>query len=179
MKKFILAILSLAGIAAIALGAAAWYVQPTKPLDLAYSRVTIADKIIEMVQRRSFDVRLTEADLNNLVKASLAASPQLPNELRVTGVEAAQEGDLLTADVNGLWRDNFPFTATLTYRMTYVEPNLVLHRESARIKRFTLPPGWLETPDFTYNLYDKLPKLVGIQNITFEPDGLLISLKLR
>jgi hypothetical protein len=179
MKKLFATVLSLVLLAAVALGAAVWYIQPTKPLDLTYTKVAVADKIMEMIQRRSFDVRLTGADLNNLIKASVAARPQLPNGIRITGVEAAQNGDLLTADINALWRDNLPFTATLTYRISYAEPNLILHAESARIKRFELPRGWLEMPDLTFNLYDKLPKLVGIKTIQFEKDDVLISLKLR
>lgn len=179
MKNFVFALLFLIVLVLIAAGTAIWYVQPTKPLDLAYTRVSISDKIIDMVQRRSFEVHLTEADLNNLVKMSLAARPQLPNDIRITGAQAAQDGDLMKVDINAIWRDSLPFTATLTYRMNYAEPNLLLHLESTRMKRYLLPSDWFKSPDITVNLYDNMPKLVGVKSIQFQPDGLLISLKLR
>jgi hypothetical protein len=171
----------IAAFAAIAAaGAAIWYVQPVRPLDFAYTKISIPDKIVEMVQRRSPEVRLTESDINSLVKAALAERAELPHGLKLTGAEAKQQGDLLTVDTNAVWHGWIAIGATLTYRMSYREPELILTRESVRIKDFAVPPGWLQTPaSLRFNLYDKLPKLIGIQSIAFDPEGLRIALKLR
>jgi hypothetical protein len=164
----------------VAAGGALWYVKPERPLDLSYTKISVADKILDMVQRRSLEVSVTEADLNNLVKAALAARTELPHHLKLTGVDAKQHGDVLTVDVSLLWQERFAVGATLTYRMSYREPNLLLTRESVRVKQLTIPTSWLQTdPELAINLYDKLPKLVGIQNVAFDPSGIRIALKLR
>jgi hypothetical protein len=180
MAKFFAFLIVVALVLSVAAGAVLWYVQPERQLDLSYTKISVADKILDMVQRRSFEVNVTEADLNNLVKAALAARTELPHNLKLTGVDAKQHGDVLTVDANLLWQDRFAVGATLTYRMSYREPNLLLTRESVRVKQLTIPPGWLQfASELSIDLYDKLPKLVGIQNVAFDSSGIRIALKLR
>lgn len=180
MKKLFAFILIVALTAAAAAGAAVWYAQPARPLNLDYAAISIPDKMIDMIQRRKPEVRLTEDDLNNLVKASLAQRTDLPHRLKLTGVDARQQGELLTVDANAVWNGAIAVGATITYRMSYREPELVLTRESIRVKDFEIPPGWLQMPsELRFNLYDKLPKFVGIGSIAFDPSGVRIAMKLR
>ncbi|MFC0212731.1 hypothetical protein ACFFK0_09665 [Paenibacillus chartarius] len=179
MRKLILFLFVLVLILTGAAGAVVWYVQPTRALDLQYEKLSVPDKIAEMVQRRTMELRLTEADMNNLIKASMAGRTNLPHDLQLTGVSAEQQGELLIVDANVLWRDAIAAGTTLTYRMSYSEPDLILTRESVRIKGYEIPPGWLQTAtEFRYNLYDKLPKLIGIQGVAFGENDLRIGLKL-
>jgi hypothetical protein len=179
LKKLIVFVIGLLGTFALAGFLVVKYVQPVKPLDLSYANLSMADKVLDMVKSRKFEVLLTEEDLNNLIKKSLSTRTRLPHDVEITGAEVHQKGSELVADVNLLWKERIPVGATLYFSLDWKEPDVLVTHEKTQIRDVTVPAGWLQLPDIRIRLNEALPKMIGIENVTFADDGIHIALKLK
>jgi hypothetical protein len=158
---------------------AVWYVRPAQPLDLAYRDVSLAAKFNEMVRNRQPAFELTEADINNLLKKQVGENPVLTADLRITGANFNVDKDLLTADVNLLYKDKFPAGVRLHYYLDWKEPDLKITYKDAAVKGFTLPASWFRPKDYNININGQLPGPVGVKEVVFGDKSVKVWLKLQ
>ncbi len=179
MKKLLISLFVLVFLAVIAGVGALYYVKPDKTLGLAYDEVPLKDRAIDMAKRMSLELILTDDDLNNLAKKSLADNPSVENGIVVTGAEFALDGDRLIANLNVLWKDWVPANLQITYRLRWKDPNLVAVVLEAKMKDVPLPKAMFS--ERVIPIADELPKPLKIESmkwgegevgVTFRKPGL-------
>ncbi|WP_028547528.1 hypothetical protein [Paenibacillus sp. UNC451MF] len=179
MGKLLRGMVSLAIICALLLGAAYWYVQPAKTLDLNYSELQVRDKVTNMLTSRKLEVELTEPEVNSLLKKALAAHTHPSTNVEITGAQFSLEGSEWVADVNLLYKGQWTFGAKLYFDMSWKEPYLKATHTATRIKEAAVPLEWFHLNPLQIQLNDYVPKPAAIREIAFEDHGLRIGLKLR
>ncbi|KRE96839.1 hypothetical protein ASG89_30360 [Paenibacillus sp. Soil766] len=177
LKKVTITLLMLAIIAAVMLLIIIQYVKPTKSLDLQYKEISISSKIAEMILTRKLDVRLSEEEVNQLLKKQLASHTLLPHDFRMEGAELNLQGAMVEADVNVRWRDRIPIGAHATFTLQWDPPNLVIQHVNTQLRSWQLPSTWLQLAPIEIPLQSFLPKLIGIKDVVFEDNAILIQLK--
>lgn len=177
LKKIMITILTLAVIAAAMLVIVIQYVKPTESLDLQYKEISISNKIAEMVLTRKLDVRLSEDDVNNLLKKQIASHSLLPHNFRLEGAKLNLQGSMIEADVNVRWQERIPIGAHTMFTLAWDPPNLVIQHVNTQIKNMQLPSAWLQLAPVEIPLQSYLPKLIGIKNVVFEDNSIVIQLK--
>ncbi|OCT14631.1 hypothetical protein A8709_24935 [Paenibacillus pectinilyticus] len=177
LKKILLIIVALAVIAVVMLVIVIQYVKPTESLDLHYKEISISSKVADIILSRKLEVRLTEDDVNNLVKKQLADHSVLPNDFRMEGAKLNLQGSTIEADVNLRWQDKVPIGAHTTFTLAWEPPNLVIQHVNTQIRNWQLPSAWLQVAPVEIPLQSFLPKLIGIKNIVFENKDIVIQLK--
>jgi hypothetical protein len=165
---------------AVAAGGGLWlrsYVAPTEKLDLAYDRISIKDKAIEMVQKRKLEIVLSEADVNNLIKSQLQSgdSESLPPDTTLDGARFELNGDKLIAHLNMTYRNILPLGMLATYKMTWQAPNLIIEPLSLTVKNYDLGQDRLERIVVPI----ELPSLISIRDIQFQGNQIVIQLQLQ
>ncbi|NQX62636.1 hypothetical protein [Paenibacillus qinlingensis] len=177
LKKVTITLLMLVVIAVVMLLIIIQYVKPTKSLDLQYKEIAISNKIAEMILSRKLDVRLSEEEVNHLLKKQLASHSALPHDFRMEGAELNLQGAMVEADVNVRWHDRLPIGAHATFTLAWDPPNLVIQHVSTQIRNWQLPSAWLQLAPIEIPLQSYLPKLIGIKNVVFEDNAILVQLK--
>ncbi|MFC5699720.1 hypothetical protein ACFPVX_00380 [Cohnella faecalis] len=175
MKKLILFLVALLLLAVLAGAGLILYIAPDKGLNLAYEQVPVKDRAIEMVKRMKLELVLSEEDVINLAKASVADNPQVKPDVRVTGADFDLQGELLIANLKVLWKERIPVGLQVTYRLSWQSPNLVATVVEAKAKKIKLPLTAFD--DQIIPLGDELPKLIQIKGIAFENDEAKVSFK--
>ncbi|MDG0809760.1 hypothetical protein [Cohnella rhizosphaerae] len=130
MKKLLFALIAL--VVLIAVGSVILYqlIKPAERLDLSYEKVDLEKKAVEMLKRVSTQLALSEADVNNLAKESIAQNPMYTPDARITGARfRLLDGDRLAADVNLKIRERIPVGLTIVYRLKWASPNLIAEVE--------------------------------------------------
>ncbi|MFC5407252.1 hypothetical protein [Cohnella soli] len=140
---------------------ALYYVRPSQNLDLTYEKVPLKDRAISMAKRVSTELVLTDEDIVNLAKKSLADNPQVEPDVLVTGAGFRLEGDVLHADLNVIWKDRISAGLKVDYRLRWEEPNVIATAESARLKGVNLPLSMFS--DRVITIGDDLPKFLHIK----------------
>jgi len=163
MRKLFISLFVLVIIVVIALVGALYYVKPDQSLDLAYQKVPLKDRAIDMVRRMSPEMILTSEDLNNLAKKSIADNPQVEKDVVVTGADFDLQGELLIADLNIIWKDQVSAAIQVTYRLHWEHPNVVATVEKAKMKGIKLPNSMFS--DRIIPIADDLPKLLKIKDL--------------
>ncbi|GAA4855189.1 hypothetical protein GCM10023310_37650 [Paenibacillus vulneris] len=179
MGKLLRGILSIAIVCALLLGAAYWYVQPARTLDLNYSELEVRNKVANMLTSRKLEVDLTEPEVNSLLKKALAAHPQVGSDLEMTGAEFSLEGNRWVADVNLLYKGQWTFGAKLYFTMSWKEPNMIATHTATQIKEVSIPGTWFQLNPLQIQLNDYVPKPAAVREIAFEEHGVRVGLKLR
>ncbi|WP_027086033.1 hypothetical protein [Cohnella panacarvi] len=175
MRKWLVRLVVLLIVAVIAALAGLFYIRPTEPLDLNARTVPIKERALDMVKRTSLELIVTEADVNNLLKAKLAEDPIVRQDIEVTGAKFTVLGDLLVADLNVLWKDLVPSTLRIVYRLSWDNPNIVATVEEARIKGISLPNS--AVAGFVVPLGDELPKPLKVERVEWGVGDLKVKLK--
>ena len=139
----LLTIMALTFIVAVLVVIVIQYVKPTESLDLNYREISISSKITEMILFRKLDVRLSEDDVNQLLKKQLASRSTLPHDFRLEGAKLNLEGSFVNADVNVRWHERIPIGAHAMFSLAWEPPNLVIQHMNTQIKNWQLPKGWL------------------------------------
>ena len=165
MKKLLIALFVLVFLAVIAGVGALYYVKPDQSLDLAYEEVPLKDRAIDMAKRMSLELILTDNDLSNLAKKSLAENPNVEQDIVVTGAEFTLEGDRLIADLNVLWKDWVSASLQITYRLRWQDPNVVADVLEARLKGLPLPKSMLDSR--VIPIAQELPKPLKIESMNW------------
>jgi hypothetical protein len=177
LKKIMLSLVTLVVIAVVILVIVIQYVKPTEALDLQYKEISITNKIAEMIISRKLEVRLSEDDINNLLKKQLASRRELPNDFQLDGAKLGMQGSMIEADVNVSWQERIPVGAHALFTLAWEPPNLVIRHVSTQIRSMQLPSDWLQLAPVEIPLESFLPKLVGIKNVGFEDKAIVIQLK--
>lgn len=159
--------------------AALWYVSPAEKLDLIYEPVSISQKAADMVRNRKLEVTVSEQELNSLLKMKLAQNPQLRPDVVIEGARFEQEQNEITAFVNIKYANRISIGATLTFSLEWKPPELIIHHESTYIKKRKVPASWLQLDPILIQAEEGMPPMVGIKDIRFEKDTILIALKLQ
>ncbi len=172
MKKLFGVLFVLILLAAAAGAAGLYYIRPDPMLTLDYEPVSLEDKALDMVKRMSLDLKWTEADLNNALKMALAKNPRPSRDVMIRGADFSLSGNLLTADLNLLWKDRVPAGMQVIYRLSWQDPDLMASVEKVQVKGIGLPAEWAE--DLTVPLGRSLPQPLKIQDIRFGENELTI-----
>lgn len=173
MKKLFIGLFILLLLAVIGGVGALYYIKPDQTLDLAHSNVPLKDRALDMLRRMSPELIVTEADVNNLMKASLAENPQVQDDLRVTGAHFTLEGQRLIADLNVLWKEKVPAGMRITYLLSWENPEVVASVEEAKVKGISLPLSYIS--GFTIPLGDELPKPLKIKELKWGGGEIRVS----
>ncbi|MFE5320360.1 hypothetical protein ACFQ88_16750 [Paenibacillus sp. NPDC056579] len=179
MGKLFRGIVTLCVCCALLLALGYWYAQPERPLDLAYSELQIRSKLADMLTSRKLEVQLTEAEVNSLLKKSLAARSQINPDLQITGAQFSLEGNQWIADVNVLYKHQWTFGARMYFAMSWREPYMTAEHTATQIKQITVPASWFQLEPLQIELNDYVPKPAGVRGVAFEEHGVRVGLKLR
>lgn len=177
LKKILLSLVTLIVIAVVMLVIVIQYVKPTEQLDLQYQEISIPNKIADMILSRKLEVRLSEEDINNLLKKQLATHRELPNDFQLDGAKLNLQGSMIEADVNARWQERIPVGAHAVFTLAWEPPNLVIKHVSTQVRNLQLPSDWLQLAPVEIPIESFLPKLVGIKNMRFEDKAIVIQLK--
>ena len=168
------------GAAVVLLAGLVWDVQPSESeeLNLQYTRYELRHELAEMIRERRTSVVLSEAEINNVLKAELAARRIETAYGRLTGArfELVDGGMIAHLKLSAL--DRVEIGARLSYAFHWQEPDITVQLQDARIKAIPVPPEWIPMPRFTIRLSDKLPPLIGIRSVDFNEDAIVIRFKL-
>jgi len=175
LRKWLIRLTVLIIVVVIAALAGLWYIRPTESLDLNARKVPIRERALDMMKRTSLEMIVTEADVNNLLKAKLAEDPIVQQDVEVTGAKFTLLGDLLIADLNVLWKDLVPSTLRIVYRLSWENPDIVATVEEARIKGISLPKS--SVAGFVVPLGDDLPKPLKVDRVEWGVGELKVRLK--
>ncbi|MBB6674471.1 hypothetical protein [Cohnella nanjingensis] len=174
MKKLLIAIIVLIVFVGAGGALAYWYVSPDKKLDLQYEEVPLEQRGLDMLRRLSTELVLTEADVNNLAKASIARNPQYSKDVVIQGAAFRLSGtDRLVADLNIRVADRVPVGLTLTYRLSWDDPNLTATVEKASVKDVGLPADNFD--DVVIPLGRELPKLMKVKDVNVRDGEVVVS----
>ncbi|MEK0312507.1 LmeA family phospholipid-binding protein [Cohnella sp. 56] len=177
MKKLLIALVALVVLAAAGGFIIYRYVAPARPLDLAYEPVPIENRAVQMLKKMSTELVLSEADVNNLAKASIAANPQYAPDIRITGAEFRLLADnRLAAELNLKVKSRVPVGLSIVYRLEWSEPNLTAVVEQASIRGIDLPADRFD--DVVIPLGEELPQGIHIKRVESDASGLRVTFKL-
>ncbi|AEI45128.1 hypothetical protein [Paenibacillus mucilaginosus] len=156
-----------------------WFLRPQQPLDLAYTELPLREKALDMLRSRKLEVVLTEAEVNELLKKALAASPQVSGNVRITGARFYLEGEALSADVQLLYRDRWEAAGRLFFDLSWQDPYLTAVHTGTEVRGVRLPDGWFQLQPLQAELNSYLPQAAAIRDLQFEPDGVRVGFRLR
>ncbi|WP_426448900.1 hypothetical protein ACP26L_29625 [Paenibacillus sp. S-38] len=156
-----------------------WFVRPPQPLDLTYKELPLREKALDMLRSRKLEVTLTEAEVNELLKKALAASPQVSANVRITGARFYLEGEALSADVQLLYRNRWEAGGRLFFDLAWQDPYLTAVHTGSAIRGLHLPDAWFRLQPLQTDLNSYLPQAAAIRDLHFEPDGVRLSFRLR
>ncbi|PLT47846.1 hypothetical protein NYE40_21545 [Paenibacillus sp. FSL W8-1187] len=176
-KGFIGLLVALLVLAAAGAAAAVWYIRPQQELTLAHEPIDLAAKGLEMVQSGKAELFLSGQDINNLARERLSAQPQVTPEFRIEGAQLTLQGQRLTADIAGRYRDLLDAGVQAEYRLEWRDPDLVATPLSAKLRGIALPAGTLEP--IVIPVGSQLPSVVGIRSVEFRDGGVAVALQLR
>ncbi|SFA82895.1 hypothetical protein SAMN05216312_101743 [Cohnella sp. OV330] len=177
MKKLLFAFIAL--VVLIAVGSVILFqlIKPAERLDLAYEPVKLESKAMQMFKDMSTELVLSEADVNNLAKESIARNPMYGPDVLITGARfRLLSENRLAADVNLKIKDRIPVGLTIVYRLKWASPNLTAEVQEASIRGVPLPADQFD--DVVIPLGAELPKVVRIKDVSSNADGLKVSFRM-
>lgn len=179
LKKWLLTLAILAAIATVLVIALLWTVRPTEALDLNYKPISVSAKIKEMIASRSLELRLTEEELNQIMKRELAVRKlSLPN-VQIQGARFQQDGQMVTAHVQAELYGLIRMQAALSFRLKWEPPNLVVEHVKTKAGPWTVPVRRFHLDPIVVPIDDELPPLVAIKDVKFEPSAIAVSFRLK
>ncbi|NHN30276.1 hypothetical protein [Paenibacillus agricola] len=161
------------------LGVSYAYAQPDRMLDLSYSELSIRDKLAAMLANRRMEVVLTEYEVNELLKKTLADRAELRENWTLTGAQFKLKGNEWTADVNLMYKGKWPIGAKLFFTVDWQDPYLTAVHTETQIKQISIPMEWFQLQPLQIPLNDYLPKPAGVRNVTFQDDMVRLALRRR
>ncbi|GAA3408506.1 hypothetical protein ACFFNY_07275 [Paenibacillus hodogayensis] len=160
-------------------GAAIMYVKPTEALNLDYEQVPVAQKALEMIKARKLEVRLSERDLNDILKKQLAARAKIGPNATIEGARFEQRGSRLTAYVNIRTVGGIAVGGAIDFTLEWKSPELIVRPTEPRIRGLSVPDAWLPLEPIVIRADELLPPLVTIKDVRFEDAGITIAFKLE
>jgi hypothetical protein len=161
------------------LGVSYAYAQPDRMLDLNYSELSIRSKLEAMLASRRLEVVLTEPEVNDLLKKTLANRAQLREDWTLTGAQFTLEGTQWTADINMMYKEKWPIGAKLFFTVNWQDPYLTAVHTETQIKEISVPIDWFQLQPLQIPLNDYLPKPAGVRNVIFQDNIVRLALRRR
>ncbi|NMO97275.1 hypothetical protein [Paenibacillus lemnae] len=153
----------------------AWWISPTKDLDLGYRPLDVKDKVLRMVETREPRMFLNADEVAQLSKKNLITYLNTHHVgVDVTGAEFRMQGKQMIADINGKW-GVLPFGAQLEFQMKSSGSHIVLGHTSTSVRGWEVPQGLFHLQPITISLKDYLPDMLTVKNIEFLAEGLQLS----
>jgi hypothetical protein len=177
--SLVVLLLILALLLGLGYSSAVQYAAPDEVLDLSYDEVSLSANIGEMVRKRQFALDLSEDELSSLLKKKLAANPDVAPQAEVRGARFHLDGDQLFADVHVVYRKRFDVGLTLTFNLTWEEPDLVARHVQTSVRSFEVPPSLFQLQPLRIRTDVLLPGYIGIRSVQFPGNHILIELKLQ
>lgn len=179
MKKALLVLCALLILSITTVTGTLWYIRPTEQLDLSYEKISVFDKVADMVLSGELKLELSNADLTSLIRLGLSAKPQLSEQIRILGARVAVMDGKIALYANVLLGGKVKAGATMYGTLEWAEPNLIIDLEDIYIKKVKLPASLLpEQTSFSIDLYDKLPAIIGIKSVQFEQGKMAVRFKI-
>ncbi|QHT61578.1 hypothetical protein GXP70_17455 [Paenibacillus lycopersici] len=175
MKKLIIVLGTLLLLIAVLGAAAAWYVKPAETLDLNYTPVPLEDRALDMARSLSTKLTLSEADVNNIGKAYIAANPQYGPNVTITGARFRFENGRVAGHYNLKVKNRVPVGIVVYYNVKWQDPNLIAEVDEAKLRSRTLPLKYFD--DIVIPLGDSVPKPLRVQSASLTGNQLVITLK--
>ncbi|MCR8645225.1 hypothetical protein NV379_21450 [Paenibacillus sp. N1-5-1-14] len=178
MKKLLLVFVVVIVILLLGVFGFIWYIKPAETLNLDAKPFTIQDKIKEVVQSRKMEVKLTEQEINSLLKQQLQSYTRLPHDIRLTGANFDLQGQELIMDANVIWKDQIPASVQVYFHVLWNNGAIVVEHTWTKLKQWHLPKDWMNLQPITIPIANQLPKMVAIRDVVFEDDGIVFKFKL-
>jgi|GEM_PF-2409477 len=166
-------------IAGILGAAAGWYAAPNPELDWDRGELpSIADKVLEMIAKRSLSVTVTEAELNALVKQELYKQRFISNDLEMTGAETMLDGDRMTVFTDLVYKGRVRFQLKHQFQFAWEAPELTATHLSTSLKDIPLPASWfpIGTIRVPLSFGEKVP--AEVRQVQFLEDAVQLDIKL-
>jgi len=173
-KKFLLSVILLVVIVVGAIFAFKQYIRPSENLTMDYSSINIEEKLKHIVSSLKSEVRLTEQDIDALIKQNM--DQQLNSYTYINGAQFYIENDVLYATLNVTLYDKLDAEIRATYHLNWNGSQLELSPQSLSVKDISLPISWLEK--ITIPIYDPSDSLITISSLINEGREIIIKLKL-
>ncbi|BBI31480.1 hypothetical protein [Cohnella abietis] len=165
MKKLFISLFILVFLVVIAGVGALYYIKPDRDMDLYYQNVPLNKRALDMVKHLSPELILTEADIINLAKKSIADNPQVEKDVLVTGASFTLDREFLISDLNIIWKNRVSAGIQVTYRLHWESPNVIATAEKATMKGITLPTSMFS--ERIIPIGNELPKILKIKELVW------------
>ena len=151
------------------------YIRPAASHDLNYSNISIADKVMENVQKRSLDIELSERDVNNLIKKNLLAD--YSEDITIKGADFQLRQGGIKALLHIKYKGLIDAQIEADYDLVWNSPTLQLQPASLAMKKIKLPVLLLDS----INIPIELPAddIVSIKKINVTADSVKLKLGLN
>lgn len=178
MLKKLMRMLTVVGIIAVGILLLMQYVKPDEALNMKYTEFSLKDELFEMVREQRTSMVLSEDEVNNLIKAELA-SKIIDNEMfQLKGAYFELVDGGLQAHLHMIFIDRIHVGMQLTYVLDWTGTAIQAELDEAYIRSISLPSKYVPVQSITLDLSDKLPPLVQVKSVAFEPEGIEISFAL-
>lgn len=157
-----------------------WYAAPEEPLDWSSAPLpSLEEKALAMLDARSLTLRLTEEEIDALIKDRLRGKAELAPYTEVTGARFDLHGDELIAHTVVRLAGTAEVSVTHRFRLEWSPPRLIVTHQSSHIKGAELPKSWLsiEPVQIPLELDERLP--IAVKDVGFEGDSIVIAMRLK
>ncbi|WP_276507945.1 hypothetical protein [Paenibacillus thermotolerans] len=176
---FIVFLILFAALLSVAFGVLR-YAAPEERLDWSSGPLpSLEEKALAMLDERSLTIRLTEAEIDALIKDRLRSQSKLSSYAEVTGARFDLSGDELVAHTIVRLANTADIAVTHRFRLEWSPPRLVVTHVSSRIKDVELPESWVsfEPVQISLELDDRLP--IAVKDVEWNGDSVIIRLRLK
>lgn len=171
IRKTLIALVVLVVLAGSAGAGAVWYVRPAEELDLKYAPISVQQKVLDMIKNRKLEVRLSEAELNDLLKWRLAEHRSPRPDVWIEGASFRQRGNRLSARVNLKYADTIRVGAILDFELIWQNSELIVRHVGTHLRGLSLPVSWLQLDPVVVPLRFADIPFVEVKRLDFLPEG--------
>jgi hypothetical protein len=165
LKKLLIGLFVLILFGVVGSVAILYYIRPDVTLTLEHQPVPVNQRVLDMVRRTSLELVLTEEDVNNILKESLARNPQRSKDVEVRGAQFRLSGNLLVADYHLKFKQRVSTALHVTYRLAWNDPDITATVTDVKLKDISLPAYMVE--DLSLPIGKQLPKPLKIKDVQF------------
>jgi len=159
--------------------AALAYIKPDQQLDLVYDEISISEKAKQMITSLKPELRLTEKEINDLLKKKIVENTHLPKDVEITGADFQLEANKLLGDVNLRWKDKVDFSARLTFDLSWQEGSIVVKHDQTHIRKLEIPSDRFHLKSYKIPVESMLPDLVKVEAVEFNPNEIVMTFNLN
>ena len=142
---------------------------------MEYTTINVEEKIVNMVANLNNEVRLSEQEIDSLIKQSM--DQQLNAYTYINGANFYVEHNILYAVLNLTLYNKLEAEIHAAYDVQWEGSELQLIPESLSVKDISLPTSWLET--INVPIYTENDSIVTISSLVNEGREIVIKLRLN